>query len=110
MAEYAILYTQEAIDDLDIIFGYITQENRDAAVSMLEKIESTLLKLRLNPRLGAVLQTNEYSLVEDGYRRILAAPYMIFYRMGKEKIYVARVLHTRQDWMHLLWDIAPEGN
>lgn len=104
MAEYAIRYTREAVDDLDMIFDYITDDNRRAALTMLEKIEGTIQGLAENPRLGAVLSTDSYSLAPSGYRRMLVAPYMVFYRIGKEEVYVARVLHTRQDWMHLLWN------
>jgi len=103
MAEYAIRYTHDAVDDLDIIFDYIAEDNRDAAIAMLEKIEKAVLRLKDTPYLGAVLPTNEHSIVEGGYRRVLVKPYIVFYRVGQNEIFISRVLHARQDWMHLIW-------
>lgn len=99
-----IKYTKDAVDDLDSIFDYIVEDNRVAAVNMLQRIESAILKLADNPRLGTVLQTNDLSLVEPGYRRIIVKPYVIFYRIGKDEIFISRVLHGKQDWMNLLFE------
>lgn len=110
MAKYGIRYTQEAADDLDIIFDYITEDNREAATGMLTKIENVILKLSANPRLGTALSTDDYSLVATGYRRILVTPYMVFYRIAENCIIVGRILHTRQDWMHLLWHADHSSN
>jgi toxin ParE1/3/4 len=104
MANYRIRYTRDAVDDLDSIFDYISDDNRDAAAGMLERIENTILNLADNPRMGAVLPTNDLSLVEPGYRRIVVRPYIVFYRIGKGDIFIARVLHCRQDWMNLLFE------
>lgn len=104
MAKYRIRYTRDAVDDLDSIFDYISEDHRDAAAGMLERIENTILNLADNPRMGAVLPTNDLSLVEPGYRRIVVRPYIIFYRIGKGEIFIARVLHCRQDWMNLLFE------
>jgi len=104
MTKLRILYTQDAVDDLDSIFDYISQDKRTAAVNLLEKIENSILKLADNPRMGTVLPTNDMSLVEPGYRRIVVQPYLIFYRIGNGEIFIARVIHNRQDWMNLLFE------
>lgn len=104
MGKHRIRYTRAAIDDLDSIFDYIDEGNRDAAVRMLNRLEQAILRLAENPRLGAVLPTNDRSLVSPGYRRLVVSPYLVFYRIGEEEIMVARVLHARQDWMHLLFE------
>ena len=82
----------------------ISEDNRYAAAGMLERIENTILNPADNSRMGAVLPTNDLSLVEPGYRRIVVRPYIIFYRIGKGEIFIARVLHCRQDWMNLLFE------
>lgn len=99
-----IRYTRDAIDDLDSIFGYISDDNRKAALDMLERIEQAILRLADNPRMGAVLPTDDLSLVEPGYRRITVQPYIVFYRLGRDEVFIARVLHCRQDWLHLLFE------
>lgn len=102
MAKYKIRYARIAVDDLDSIFGYISEDNREAAKRMLDRIESAIAGLAENPRMGAVVLTGDLSFVEPGHRRIVVEPYMIFYRVGKEAIYIGRILHGRHDWMHLL--------
>lgn len=104
MASLRIRYTRDAVDDLDSIFDYIAEDNRQAAARLLERIENSILKLADNPRLGSVLPTNDLSLIEPGYRRIIVKPYIIFYRFGKEEVFIARVLHNKQDWMSLLFE------
>ncbi|ATW24480.1 type II toxin-antitoxin system RelE/ParE family toxin [Candidatus Formimonas warabiya] len=109
MAKYRICYTRDAVDDLDSIFDYISEDNRIAAANMLERIENSILKLAGNPRMGSVLPANDLSLVEPGYRRIVVNPYLIFYRIGKDEIFISRILHCRQDWMNLLFETGFEN-
>ncbi len=104
MTKLRIRYTQDAVDDLDSIFDYISEDKLTAAADLLEQIENSVLKLADNPRMGTVLPTNELSLVEPGYRRIVVKPYLIFYRIGKDELFISRVLHSRQDWMNLLFE------
>ena len=102
MAKYRIRYSHDAVDDLDSIFDYISEDNRMAAAKLLSRIEGAILNLADNPRLGSVLPTNDLSLVAPGYRRIAVSPYLVFYRIGNNELFIARVLHSRQDWMQLL--------
>lgn len=104
MAKYRVRYSWHAVDDLDSIFDYISEDNRKAAIRLLDRIENAILRLARNPRLGAVLQTNDLSLVVPGYRRLVAAPYIIFYRIGDGEILIARVIHSRQDWLLLIFN------
>jgi toxin ParE1/3/4 len=104
MTKHRISYTRDAVDDLDSIFDYISEDNRVAAANMLGRIERSILKLADNPRMGSVLPTSDLSLIEPGYRRIVVKPYIIFYRIGKDDIFISRVLHGRQDWMNLLFE------
>lgn len=104
MTKLRIRYTQDAVDDLDSIFDYISEDKQTAAANMLEQIENSILQLSDNPRLGTVLPTNELSLIEPGYRRIVVKPYIIFYRIGKDELFISRILHSRQDWMNLLFE------
>lgn len=104
MTKLRLLYTKDAVDDLDSIFDYISENNRVAAANMLERIERSILTLTDNPRMGTVLPTNDLSLVEAGYRRIVVEPYIVFYRIGKNEIFISRVLHSKQDWMNLLFE------
>ena len=98
------MYTWDAVDDLDSIFDYISDDNQVAAIKMLAKLESAILGLGGNPRMGTVVSLNMPAMPSSNYRKIIVAPYVVFYRIGEHEIYILRVLHSRQDWMHLLFD------
>lgn len=104
MEKHKIRYTKDALDDLDSIFTYISEDNRQAAIGLLERIETLICKLADNPRMGVVVRSMEPCILESGYRYVFEKPYMIFYRIGKDTIFVARVLHSRQNWLSLLFD------
>jgi len=99
-----IKYTWDAVNDLDSIFDYISEDNRAAAAKMLMRIEEAILKLGNNPRMGTVVSAESFSFLGPGYRKIIIKPYIVFYRIGDNEIYISRVLHSRQDWIHLLFN------
>jgi len=109
MEQYKIVYTTNTVDDLDGIFDYTSDDNRGAAIKMLERLEKVILKLGGFPRMGSVLSSDDFQFIETGYRKIVVHPYIIFYRISKNVIYIARVLHSRQDWMKLIFDSGFEG-
>jgi len=104
MKKLSIRYTQDAVNDLDSIFDYISDDKRLAAAKLLRQIEEAIMTLADNPRMGSVVPSDDLSLVEPGYRRIVVKPYLIFYRIGKEELFISRVLHSKQDWMNLLFE------
>ena len=46
--------------------------------------------------------------VERGYRYMLVNPYIVFYRVMEDAVIIARVLHTRQNWLHMLFGAFDE--
>jgi toxin ParE1/3/4 len=98
-----IRYVPVAVDDLDALFNFISEDNRSAATKMADRIENAILKLATNPRLGAVLPSDEPARNASVFRYIVVKPYVIFYRIDNDDVIVARILHSRQDWMHLLF-------
>lgn len=42
MSKYGIRYTSLAVDDLDLAFSYIAQENLQAANELLDKLENAI--------------------------------------------------------------------
>jgi toxin ParE1/3/4 len=106
MSKYRIRYTEIAVEDLDLIFDYISADNRNAALKMLERLKTGIERLADKPRLGGVLPTNDSSLVESGYRYLVIEPYIVFYRISEQEVRVGRVLHSRQDWLNTLFDMS----
>lgn len=103
MGDYRIRYTQDAIDDLDVIFDYITLEDQEAALRMLDEIDQRISQLTEQPYMGAAIPTNDFSVVRHGYRYLVVSPYLVFYRAEANEIRIGRILHSRQDWLFLLF-------
>lgn len=99
-----IKYSPAAIDDMDEIFSYISQDNLTAAEFMLDKLDREIRKLETFPNMGSVLPEDEYSIIQPGYRLIVAKPYLIFYRIVNDYIIIHRILHGRRDYVRELFD------
>ena len=105
MSEFRIRYTQQAVDDMDAIFDYIVLEDRDAALKMLSEFERRIGRLADTPYIGAAIRTDEPMMIAAGYRYLVVSPYLIFYRVYGEEVRIGRILHSRQDWLQLLFGI-----
>lgn len=105
MSKYRIRYTQQAVDDMDAIFDYIVLENRDAAHRMLAEFERSVNRLADSPYIGAAIRTDEPMMIKPGYRYLVVSPYLIFYRVTDGEVRIGRILHSRQDWLKLLFGL-----
>jgi toxin ParE1/3/4 len=99
-----IKYSPAAVDDMDEIFSYISQDNVFTAEHMLEKLNQSISGLVGFPNLGSVLSDDEYFLIQRGYRFIVVNPYLIFYRiMNDDTVVIHRILHGRRDYLRELF-------
>ena len=103
MAEYRIRYAQQAVDDLDAIFDFICLDDPEQARKILQAFKSSISRLASAPFLGAALRTDSPLLVFAGYRYIVVSPYLVFYRVVEGEVRIGRILHSRQDWLSLLF-------
>lgn len=98
-----VKYTPVAVDDMDEIFSYISQDNVTAAETMLKRIHEGITKLADFPNMGSILADEEYTLIERGYRFIVVHPYLVFYRLTDHTIIIHRILHGRRDYLRELF-------
>ena len=98
-----IQYTPAAIDDMDEVFSYISQDNVAAAENMLTKFNASISGLADFPNKGSVLSDDEYALIQRGYRFIVVNPYLIFYRIINDTVVIHRILHGRRDYLRELF-------
>ena len=103
MDKYRIRYTQQAADDMDAIFDYVVLENRSAAVDLLRAFDESISRLADMPYLGVALPEEDASMIVGGYRYLVVSPYLIFYRVHEREVRIGRILHSRQDWLRLLF-------
>ncbi|CAM4365442.1 type II toxin-antitoxin system RelE/ParE family toxin [Paenibacillus alkaliterrae] len=98
-----IKYSQAAVDDMDEIFSFISQDNVSVAENILEKLDHYIAGLADFPSMGSVLSDEEYTLIQRGYRFIVVNPYLVFYRIIDDKVIIHRILHGRRDYLRELF-------
>lgn len=103
-----IKYTPEARDDLKSIKEYISCEfdNEELTARILKEITGAVRNLAVFPNMGAsVSDTTE---IATEYRCLFCRKNYIFYRVGKDTVYIVRILNERQDFMRTLFGISDE--
>lgn len=89
----AVVWLDEALEDLKSIGEYIAQENSNAAYNILIKIKATADNLSHHPeigRSGRVLGTREI-VISD-------LPYILAYQITDRDIRILAVMHTSRKW------------
>ena len=89
----AVVWLDEALEDLKSIGEYIAQENANAAYNVLIKIKATADNLSRHPEIGLsgrVFGTREI-VISD-------LPYILTYQITDRDIRILAVMHTSRKW------------
>lgn len=99
-----LLYSPEALDDLDKIWAYMNNElqNPAAARKIVPDILDTIEKLRDFAEIGPDLST--VTEFESDYRFLVCGKYIAFYHVMGIEVHVDRVLYGRRNYMCILFD------
>src|SRR5690554_515867 len=100
MKSYNVELLPEADDDLDNIFDYILLENPKAAVEVLDRVMTSLKQLEKFPYAG--IKVTEKSLEHYKFRMVISEPYIAFYRVIENTVYVYRILHGAMNYLKIL--------
>jgi len=98
-----IKISDDAYYDIEEIFTYISADNKKAASDLCKQIYNGTKALKDFPFKYPAVQSEDAPGAQRGYRYMVVNPYIVFYRVLDESIIVARVLHSRQNWLHLLF-------
>ena len=98
---YSYELMPSALTDIDEIMEYISVQlcAKDAAMNLLNEIESSIILACENPYAASALK--EPALARKGYRKLLVKNYIVFYIPDDEQkiIHVMRVMYTARDFM-----------
>ena len=94
MSSYAVEFTRRANVQIRHIFSYIAENNPDAALKMVDSLETKARRLEDTPFLGAELPQNEYPFLQPGYRRLIANPFIMYYRVITQVSHIQNSAHT----------------
>lgn len=97
-----IVYAPVAVQDLEDVFDYISQDNPEAAAKVAKEIEETVALLPEFPFMGRTL--NEAGL--SGHRALVIGNYLAFYTVSDKEIQIRRILHGARRYETLLGNEA----
>ncbi|CAM4230642.1 type II toxin-antitoxin system RelE/ParE family toxin [Lacicoccus alkaliphilus] len=100
MGSYKVALLPVAESDLDNILNYILIDDAKAAERVLNRITDALRHLETSSYAG--LKVVEESLVHLDLRMIVSDPYIVFYRIIDNTVYIFRVLHEARDYLQIL--------
>lgn len=100
---YNIVFTPEAIKDLEETKAYIAEElcNEQAAIKTVSIILKNIRVLSQFPESGALLS----SIVDfdTNYRFLVCGNYVAFYRLEGVQVHIIRILYGRRNFMQILF-------
>ena len=101
-----LVYTPKAKNDLLQIKERIIENfaDEELARKTIKKVTAKIKKLTIFPYLGKSL--SDVTGVPTEYRSLFCERNHVFYRVDKNRIYVIRVLHEKQDYMRILFGIS----
>lgn len=104
MPKSNILYSPEAIRDLDEIWSYISDElqNPDSATDTVGGIMDMVDNLNRFPQMGSPLSPVIH--IECTFRFLICGNYIAFYHIDGDIVYVDRVLYGKRDYIHILFE------
>ena len=97
---YKVELLTTAWDDLQEIFDYISLNSPKSAESTLKKIMDSLRRLEQFPNSGAYAPDIE--LKKYGFRMVVSKPYISFYRLINNTVFIYHVVHGAKNYSDLL--------
>lgn len=97
---YQIRYLRTAENDLSEIFDYIQRDNSSAAVSLLDRFDSTIQQLSDQPFMGVI--PKDERLKRLGYRMLIVDNYLVFYVVKRRTVQIRRIIHGARRYSFLL--------
>lgn len=93
-------FSSEAENDLEQIADYVAQDDPRRALSFVRELRSKCEGLLDAPNSFAFVPRFEH----HGVRRRIHGKYLIFYRVGSEKVVIIHILHGATDYGASLFD------
>ncbi len=86
-------WTRRALQDLQHLHAYISQDDPEAAGRMVFRIQEAAHKLKQHSHMGKPGRV-------DGTRELVLAgsPYLLVYLLSGDEIHIVAVIHTSRRW------------
>lgn len=100
MGKYRIKYLIDAKNDLDEIYAYLANDDLELAIQAIENIIDNIRKLETYPLLGKPASKKIAETVS--YRQLIVSPYVVFYQVIDDEVFIYRILHIRRNLSKIL--------
>ena len=103
MKNYKVEVTQSAIEDINDIVSYITNErNRKTALKIKSNIYQRIRLFQNTPNMGTPYKFDTI-LMKLGFRTFAVKPYIIIHRVNpnEKTVYISRIIDGRRDFASL---------
>ena len=97
---HKVIFSQQALDDLEQIVAYISQDSKNAALKLYDKIIEKTGRLSDFPMMGMLVPDEKIG--KHGFRMIRHGNYLLFYKVYDTSVFVLRILHGARDYRNLL--------
>ena len=87
-----LIWTEPALNDLEIIAEYIALDKPDAVRRYVQKVFDAVKRLERFPRSGSIPP----EIPHLPYRQIVVPPCRIFYRIQKDHLFIVHVMRSEQ--------------
>ncbi|MCL1882688.1 MAG: type II toxin-antitoxin system RelE/ParE family toxin [Defluviitaleaceae bacterium] len=94
---YAVEFSQRANAQMRNLFSYIAEDNPGVALKMVDSLEARANQLANTPFIGVELPKEEYPFLPKGYRKLIISPFIMYYRVINQTVYITHIIHSRRN-------------
>lgn len=95
MKKIQVIWTDESLSDLEVIYEFIEEQSPKSAKKVIQSILSRTRQLEVFPQSGSPQQTN--LVINREYRYLVEGNYKIIYSLDEKALYVEAVIDTRKN-------------
>jgi len=100
MKKLKIHYLSVAERDITEIIDFISRDNPNTAIRLIDKIDDRIKELSDFPEIGKI--PKDERLRKLGYRILIIDNYLVFYVLKNNEIEIRRILHGKRKYEFLL--------
>jgi toxin ParE1/3/4 len=89
-----IVWSPTSQQKIDEIVDFISKDNVDAALALVEEFEKRVQHLKKHPRSDPMVPALNNEMVRQ---LVVQSHYLIIYEINKDHIYILTIRHSKQD-------------
>ena len=100
MDKHRVEYLPIAVADLDDIFIFVADNSPQAAMELIDRIDTSIAGLESFPEMGLIAKPPR--LARKGYRVLIVDDYLVFYVLLDDIVEIRRIVSGKRNCAHLV--------